>query len=347
MTTGHRRVTALGLAVVTVAVVTVAVLAAAMPVAVQAAPRAHISVVGPAATFPLTVAAGERFALASGHAMPVVEPTGTEAGIALFCAGEGGRHPDILAAVRRLTAAELGACAARGIGVSEILIGHQAVALAQNASAAPLSLTRRQLFLALAREVPVNGRLVANPYRLWSDIDFALPVKPIAVLGPPPGSARRDAFIELVMAPAAADLPALRHREAGAPRDDGVFVTLGEGEDESAVLAALAARPAAVGILSFNRLALDGEDLNAVALDGVAPSLVTIADGRYAAARPVYLYVKPAHAAVVPGLTNYLATLLDAAAGGPDGFLAARGLVPLAPAAAEAQRAAAQNLPPL
>ena len=320
-------------------------LAAALPAAAQGTPREHLSIVGPAAVFPLAVAAGERFALDTGRAMPVVEPTGSERGIALFCAGEGARHPDILGAVRRLMRADLAACTTNGVGVSELLIGYQAVALAQNPGPAPLSLTRRQLFLALAREMPIDGRLAANPYRLWSDIDFTLPVKPIAVLGPPPGTPLRDAFVELVMAPATAELPALSGGAEGALRDDGVFVAL--GEDEGAVLAELARRPEAIGIFSFNHLALRGEGFLSVPLDGVAPSLATIADGRYSAARPVHLYVKRAHAEMIPGFKDYLAILLGEAAGSSAGFLTARGLVPLPPAAAAAQRAAAHNLPPL
>jgi phosphate transport system substrate-binding protein len=276
--------------------------------------------------------------------MPVVEPVGMERGIALFCAGESARHPDIAASVRRLTRGDLGACAAKGIGISELLIGHQAAALAQNPGPAPLLLTRRQLFLALAREVPVNGRLVANPYRLWSDIDFALPVKPIAVLGPPPGSRLHDVFAELVMTPAAAGFPALRGRDSATLRDDGIFAAPG---DEATTLDDLRRRPDAVAIVGFNHLAQHGGDLLSVPLDGIAPGPATIADGSYPAARPVHLYVKRSHAEAVPGLKDYLGTLLDPAAVGPDGFLTARGLVPLAQAEAETQRAAARNLPPL
>ncbi|HMA15061.1 MAG TPA: substrate-binding domain-containing protein, partial [Kiloniellaceae bacterium] len=242
----------------------------------QETPRRHLSIVAPSALFPLLVAAGERFALDSSNEMPVVEPLGTETGIALLCAGEGARHPDIVASVRRLTRGDLGACAAKGIGISELLVGHQAVALAQNPGPAPLSLTARQLFLALAREVPVNGRLVANPYRLWSDIDFALPVKPIAVLGPPPGSRLHDSFAELVMARSATGFPALRGRDAGALRDDGVFVTPG---DEDASLDDLRRRADAIAIVGFNRLARQGAGLLPVPLDGIAPGPAAIADG--------------------------------------------------------------------
>jgi len=322
----------------------VALLLATTPASAQT-PREHLSIVAPPAVFALAEVAAERFAAAGAQAMPVVERLDAETSLRVFCAGEGARHPDVLASARRLTRGDLGACAAKGVAVSELLIGHQAVALAQNPGPAPLFLTRRQLFLALAREVPVNGRLAANPYRLWSDIDFALPVKPIAVVGPPPGSPLRDAFVELIMVPAAAEFPALRGREAGALRDDGLFTA--PEEDETAVRDALRQRPEAIGIFSYNHLALRGEGLLSVPLDGVAPSLATVADANYRAARPVYVYAKPRHATMVPGLEDYLAGLLGPAASGPEGFLTARGLVPLAPAAAEAQRAAARSLPPL
>ena len=320
-------------------------LAAGTPLAAQVGPRESISVVGPAAVFPLAVAAGERFAVKAEQEMPVVEPVGTEAGLALFCAGNGPRHPDVASAERRLGRAELAVCAHNGVGVSELLIGFQAVALAQNPGPAPLFLTRRQLFLALASEVPVDGGLVANPYRLWSDIDFALPVKPIEVLGPPPGSPLRDAFVALVMAPAAAEFPALRDRKAGALRTDGRFVELAEDEGDTG--RQLARRPDALGIFSFNHLAVHGGGLLSVPIEGVAPSLVSIADGSYGPARPLYLYVKRAHAEAVAGLKDYLDEFLGDAAAGPAGYLTARGLVPLLPAEAAAQRAAARSLPPL
>ncbi|MGF1592452.1 MAG: substrate-binding domain-containing protein [Kiloniellaceae bacterium] len=313
--------------------------------AAQVAPREPVRIVGPATVFALTVAAGERFALQSGREMPISEPLGTETGLALFCAGNGAQHPDILSAERRLGRADLAACTRNGVGVSELTIGFQAVALAQNPGAPPLSPTRRQVFLALAREVPLDGRLVANPYRLWSDIDFALPVAPIEVLVPPPGSPLRQQFTELVMEPAAAEFPALRGRAAGAFRTDGAAVEL--AADAETLRAELARRPQALAVIGFNELALAGGGLRAVPVDGVAPTAAGLADGSYRPARPIHLYVKRAHADAVPGLKDYLAEILGAVASGPGGYLTARGLVPLAPAAAEAQRAAARSLPPL
>lgn len=316
-----------------------------LPAAAQDSPREHLNIVGPAAAFPLLVTGAEHFAVDTGNAMPVVEPVGGAAAIELFCAGVGAGHPDIAASLRRLTRADLVTCAQNGVSVSEILIGYHAVALAQHPGPAPLSLTRRQLFLALARQVPVGGQLIPNPYRLWSDIDLVLPVRPIEVLGPPSGSPLHRTFLELVMVPAAAEAAGVRESEGGNLRQDGAYDEV--SEDEAMVQAELARRPQAVGLFTFNHLALRGDDLLSVPLDGVAPSPAAIADGLYPAARPVYLYVKRAHADAVPGLKDYLATLLGDAARGPGGFLTARGLVPLAPAAAAAQRAAAESLPPL
>jgi phosphate transport system substrate-binding protein len=322
-----------------------AVLPAAAPVSAQVEARTPISVVGPASVFPFAVAAGERFSLETGNEMPVVEPVGTDAGMALFCAGNGARHPDIVLAAGRLERRDFGACGRGGVSMSELRLGYQAVALAQNPGPAPLFLTRQQLFLALAREVPVNGRLVANPYRLWSDIDFALPVKPIEIFGPPPGSPLRDSLVALLMAPAAAQVPALRGRPVDAFRSDGVFVEL--AEDQAETRAQLLRRPDAIGLFGFNYLAANATGVHSVPIDGVPPSQASIADGSYALARPLQLYVKRAHATAIPGLRDYLAEMLSPAAGGAGGYLILRGLVPMPPAEAEAQRAAARSLPPL
>lgn len=324
-------------------------MAAPAPTAAQLAgqveARTPISVVGPASVFPFAVAAGEQFSLQTGNEMPVIEPVGTEAAIALFCAGNGARHPDILLAAGRLERRDLGACGSSGVGVSELRLGYQAVAMAQNPGPAPLFLTRQQLFLALAREVPVDGRLVANPYRLWSDIDFSLPVKPIEILGPPRGSPLRDNLVALLMAPAAAQFPSLRGRPADAFRSDGAFQEL--GEDQAETRARLVRRPDALGIFGFNYLAANAAGVHSVPIDGVAPSQASIADGSYGLARPLQLYVKRAHAAAIPGLKAYLDEILSPQALGAGGYLTARGLVPMPPAEVEAQRAAARSLPPL
>lgn len=330
----------------------VACLVAAGPAFAQVEAREPVRIVSSAAVFPLAVAASENFSLSSGKAMPIVARDGTERGLKFFCAGVGAEFFDIATVARRMTRAEFGTCSRNRVGVSEILFGYHGVALAQSLRNAPLALTRTQVFLALAKQVPINGKLVANPYKLWSDLDFALPVKPIEVFGPPRRSPLRDNFVELVMLPAAAEFAALRGLSsgemralAGTLRDDGAFVELGEGEAE--VAAKLASRPGALGIFGFNFLAGQRGGLQGVAIGGVAPSLVTIADGSYSPARALYLYVKPAHAGAIPGLRGYLAEIAGEAASGPGGYLTGRGLTPL-PAPGRAQLLeTASRLPPL
>ncbi|MEQ8355140.1 MAG: substrate-binding domain-containing protein [Kiloniellaceae bacterium] len=334
-------------------IVAIALFPAAQRAAAQLAPREPISVVGSEAVFPLAVAAAERFSVKLDRPMPVVERTGTARGFGLFCVDRGAQYPDVATAERRMTRAELGACSRKRIAVSEVKIGFQAVALAQAPSAVPLGLSRRQIFLALARQVPIDGRLVTNPYRLWSDIDFALPVTPIEFFGPPPTSPLWDSFIDLMMAAAANDFPELRGWTAeqrtvlaGALRDDGVFAML--GEDEDSVALEVARRPQALGIFSFNFVQADrGRRLRGVAVDGVVPSLPAIAEGSYAPARPLYLYVKPTHAAAIPGLKDYLAEIMSEAASGPGGYLVDRGLVPLPPGERAALADGAGGLTPL
>ncbi len=309
-------------------------LPAAVPAArAQADPREAVSVVSGTAAFPLAVAAAEQFSLKQTQAMPVVERLGSARAFQVFCAGQGPRFADAAVAERRMTQAELSACRRKNIAVNEAVIGHQAVVLGQLPGGAPVGLSLRQIFLALARQVPLEGRLVDNPYRLWSDIDFALPVAPIEVYGPPPGSPLRDAFVELVMEPAAAGLPELRGWTAeqratlaGALRADGVFSELSEDEAETAQR--LARKPGALGIFSFNFLERQGGRLNGLAVEGVNPRAAAIADGRYAPARPLYVYAKPGQAKDTPGLNGFLSEILGPAAAGPGGYLTVRGLVP-------------------
>lgn len=300
----------------------------------QSDPRTAVSVVAGDAAFPFAVAAAEQFSLKRNQAMPVVEKLGSATAFALLCAGQGPRFPDAAVAERRMTRAEAGTCRRQAIALNEAVLGHQAVALGRVSAAVPGALTLRQIYLALARQVPVDGQLVDNPYRLWSDIDFSLPVAPIEIYGPPPGSPLRDAFVELVMEPAAAGFaqlrgwtPEQRARQAGALRNDGVFTEL--SEDEAETLQRLVRRSGALGIFSFNFLAAQGARLGPLAVDGVAPGAAAIAEGRYAPSRPLYLYAKPAQARDTPGLDGFLAEIRSPAAAGPGGYLVARGLVPL------------------
>ena len=165
------------------------------------AARDQIRIVGSSTVYPFTTAVAEQFGKTSGMKTPVVESTGTGGGFKLFCAGVGEDSPDFTNASRAIKKGEFEDCAKNGVTeIVEIKIGFDGLSLAQSKAAPDLNLTKQQIFLALAKEVPdKDGKLVANPYKMWSDIDPSLPAEKIEVLGPPPTSGTRDSFVELVM----------------------------------------------------------------------------------------------------------------------------------------------------
>lgn len=318
----------------------------------MAGERQRLHVVSPTAVFPLAVAVSEVFSQRTDFVTPVVERSEADRGFALFCEGIGPEHPDIAAATRRMTRAEYEACRRRGITVSELKLGHQAVVLAKARRGAPLALTSRQVFLALARQVSINGQLTDNPYKLWSDIDFSLPVKAIQVYGPPAISAARSAFGEMAMVPAASAFPGLRSLSGDALsafgqslRADGGFTEMAAMEE--AGLQTLQARPDALGLFGFTVLRQNAALLQGVAIDGVAPGAESIAAGSYPLARPVYAYVKRENLGVIPGLHDYAKELTGDAAAGTGGYLVRRGLVPLPPPERAILTDAAARLPAL
>lgn len=317
----------------------------------QVAERTHILVSGSSTVYPFTKAVAERFHAANAQfPAPIVESTGTSAGFAAFCAGVGGRNPDIVNASRRIRADELASCRSHGVAnVTELQIGMDGVAFVQSPAAPPIRLTRREVYEALA----------ANPYgrpntkRKWREVNPALPDIPILVYGPPEGDGTRDSFVEMVMIPGCesnAEMRALRasdearfDRICTAIRADGAYAASGEDDERTATQ--LIVNPGAIGIFGYSYLAGEGERLRGITLDGVAPSAETITSGRYGAARPLFVYVKADQADRVAGLRPFLAEYARAIGAG--GYLAQHGLVP-APDAVQAQTAlAASSLTPL
>ena len=298
-------------------------------------PRDGVRIVGSSTMFAFAATVAEALGRATPYKAPVIEATGTGGGFKMFCAGVGLGTPDLVTASRLMTADEEALCKANNvekIGFHEI--GFDGVAVVQSRQASALSLTRRQLWLALAKTVPVGGKLVANPYTRWSEINPDLPDRPIRVYGPPPTSGTRDVFARVVMEGGCSAFRVIRNLPEDKRwdvcehmREDGVFVEA--GEDDDLVVRRMAGDREANGIIGYNALRRHAHLLQGVALEGVVPSEETIAGGDYPVSRGLYLYVKMAHEGVVPGLTAYLREFTSPAAIGEDGYLVGRGLVPL------------------
>ena len=334
------------------AIAAAAVLALTASVALTDAAEARdqIRIVGSSTVFPFATVVAEEFGKTTDNKTPVVESTGSGGGLKLFCAGVGVAHPDITNASRRIKPSEVERCAGNGVtDITEVKIGYDGIVLANSKATEPFSITLQQLFLALAKDVPSDGGMVPNPNQTWSDVDPSLPAVEIEVLGPPPTSGTRDAFVELAMEGGCKtfpDIEALKKEDKKAYkatchsiREDGAFVEA--GENDNLIVQKLEANPSALGIFGYSFLEQNLDKVQGSTIDGVEPDFNTISDGSYPVSRSMYFYVKKAHVGVIPGIEEFVATFTDEDAWGPYGYLADKGLIPLPDADREAMRSQA------
>lgn len=315
--------------------------------------RDYISIVGSSTVYPFATVVAEQFGKTTHYKTPKIESTGSGGGLKLFCAGVGVEHPDITNASRRIKKSEYEKCLANGVTeIVEVKIGYDGIVLANSNKAKPMKLTRKDIFLALAKNVPDpkgRERVVPNPYRTWKDVNRSLPDIKIEVLGPPPTSGTRDAFVELVMEEAAESYPWIKTKDkkafraiADAIREDGAYIEA--GENDNLIVQKLDANPNAVGIFGFSFLDQNTDKIQGSFVDGVQPTFEAIASGEYPVSRPLFFYVKKAHIGVIPGMEGYLAEFTSEKAWGPDGYLADKGLIPMPDAERTKYRADVKKL---
>jgi phosphate transport system substrate-binding protein len=320
--------------------------------------RDYVYVVGSSTVYPFATVVAERFGRGTEFKTPKIESTGSGGGLKLFCDGVGVDYPDVANSSRAIKSSEVETCAANGVTeIIEVKIGYDGIVFANSISSPTVALTREQIFLALAKQVPgdTDGELVDNPYQKWSDIDPNLPDARIEVLGPPPTSGTRDAFVELAMEGGCKATPwvaALKKSDKNryktichTIREDGAFVEA--GENDNLIVQKLQANPAAFGIFGFSFLDQNMEKVKGALVDGVAPSFDAIADGAYPVSRPLFFYVKKAHVDVIPGLRGFLREFTSERAWGEEGYLSDRGLIPMPDEERSQVAAAVRDLTPL
>ncbi|MFA7430828.1 MAG: substrate-binding domain-containing protein [Rhodospirillaceae bacterium] len=299
--------------------------------------RDSIRVVGSSSMYKMAATTAERFGRGREFRSPVVESTGTGGGFKLFCGGVGFNTPDLVVASRRMTADERALCQANAVGrVAALPLGTGGVVVVHGGSpdGEAFAFTRRDLWLALAERVPVDGTMVANPYTRWQQIAPHLPNLPIVVYGPPPTSGTYDSLAGMVLEPGCSEHPeVMRLLPSDALltfcrklREDGAYVDA--GEDDDALARRVAANRRALGIVGFH-VVEEIQGLEAAPVEGVMPTFSTITDGTYPLVRRLFLYVKTAHVGQVPGLAEFARAMVSNVAIGPDGYLTDIGLVPL------------------
>lgn len=317
--------------------------------------RDEIRIVGSSTVFPFVAAAAEAFGRGTEFKTPIVESTGTGGGFKIFCEGVGDNTPDFSNASRPIKASEIALCAEAGVTeITELKIGYDGIVLANAKDSVEYDLTKEQIFLALGREVPKDGKLVENFYEKWNEIDPSLPDVNIAVYGPPPTSGTRDAFVEIVMEQACEHFPEfevaytdkkVRAGNCKQLREDGAFIEA--GENDNIIVQKLTTNPEAIGLFGFSFLEQNSALVKGNKVGGISPTFENIASGEYGIARSLYVYAKNAHAETIPGLREFAVELTSDDAVGMDGYLIYKGLIPLPGEAHVAVKETAKELKPL
>lgn len=303
--------------------------------------RDYISIVGSSTVYPFATVVAEQFGKTTEYKTPKIESTGSGGGLKLFCAGVGVQHPDITNASRRIKKSECEMCAENGVNdIVEVKIGYDGIVLANSRKTEAFKLSRKDIFLALAASVPNpdgTETLVDNPYKTWKDVNPSLPATKIEVLGPPPTSGTRDAFVELAMEGGAkkfAWISAIKKQDkkkyksiCHTVREDGAYIEA--GENDNLIVQKLDANPNALGIFGFSFLDQNTDKIQGSFVDGIQPTFEAIADGKYPVSRPLFFYVKKAHVDVIPGMKGYLNEFTSEKAWGVDGYLSEKGMIPM------------------
>ena len=335
-------------------------LCAVSALALFAAPafaRDQIRIVGSGTVYPFTTTVAEAFGKASGKKTPVVEANGSGPGIKMFCSGAGDDTADFVDASRAMKKSELEDCNKNGVKeVAQLTIGYDGLALANAKGGPAMSLTKQQIFMAMAKQVPdKDGKLVDNPYKMWSDIDPALPKVKIVILSHPATSGTRSSIEDLILKPGATSLPSLKDlSEKDAKAFDAVFKTLRTdggfveaGENDNAIVQKLAADPNTFALFGYSNVSLNGGKVQAAKVEGEAPSVEGVQTGKYKLSRPLFVYVKKDHMAAMPDMAAFVAEYMSAKAIGSDGYLADKGLIPLPAAEFKAQVDAVKEMKPI
>jgi len=313
----------------------------AIAISASAASRDYISIVGSSTVYPFATVVAEKYGKSTKFKTPKIESTGSGGGMKLFCAGIGVEHPDITNASRRIKTSEFEKCQKNGVKeIVEVKIGYDGIAIANSKKSKKMALTLKDLFLALAKQIPDpkgGEKFIPNPYKKWSEVNSSLPAIAIEVIGPPPTSGTRDAFAELAMEGGCKTfgwIKAMKKVDKRAYkiachtiREDGAYIEA--GENDNLIVQKLETNPKALGVFGFSFLDQNHDKVQGSTIDGIDVKFETISDGSYPISRPLYFYVKKAHIGSIPGIKEFLAEFTSKKAWGEDGYLADRGLIPM------------------
>ncbi|MDI7863649.1 substrate-binding domain-containing protein [Rhizobiaceae bacterium n13] len=299
-----------------------------------ASARDQIQIAGSSTVLPYASIVAEAFGENTDFPTPVVESGGSGAGRKKLCEGVGENTIDIANSSSRIKQSDIDNCAANGVkDIQEVRIGYDGIVFASDISGPEFAFTPADWHNALAAKVLKDGKLVDNPYKAWNEIRADLPAQPILAFIPGTKHGTREVFDEKVLVAGCEEngtAEAIKaaggeEKECMALRTDGVSVDI-DG-DYTETLARVDANKHGIGVFGLSFYQNNTDKLRVGTMGGIVPSVETIASGEYPVSRPLYFYVKNAHLDVIPGLQEYVEFFVSDEMAGPDGPLAAYGLV--------------------
>lgn len=314
----------------------VAVLAGSTGVALA---RDNVQIAGSSTVLPYATIVAEAFGENFEFPTPVVEGGGSGAGRKKMCEGVGENTIDIANSSSRISKSDIELCTANGVtDIMEVRIGYDGIVFASKVDGPEFAFTPAHWYNALAAQVMKDGALVANPNKAWNEVDAALPAQDILAFIPGTKHGTREVFDTKVIVAGCEETGAFEAFKAAAGGDedaaeeqcmalrtDGVSVDI-DG-DYTETLARLDANPTAIGVFGLSFYQNNTDKLRVATMSGVVPAVDSIASGEYPVSRPLYFYVKKQHIGVIPGLKEYIEFFVSDDMAGPDGPLAAYGLV--------------------
>lgn len=318
--------------------ITVSTLAITALSATAAAARDNVQVAGSSTVLPYASIVAEVFGENSDFPTPVVESGGSSAGLKRFCEGVGENTIDIANASRAIRSSEIEECAANGVtDIVEVRIGYDGIVFASDINGNSFAFTPSDWFTALAAELPVDGAMVANPNTSWSDVNGDFADQPIMAFIPGTKHGTREVFEEKVLLQGCEDTGAMAAMmDAGMSEDDAEGACMAVRADGLSVdidgdytetLARIEADNNGIGVFGLSFYENNTDKLQVATMSGVVPSTESISTGEYPVSRPLYFYIKAAHIGVIPGLQEFAGFFVADELAGPDGPLAAYGLV--------------------
>ncbi|MDP2739140.1 MAG: substrate-binding domain-containing protein [Pseudorhodobacter sp.] len=317
----------------------VSALAIAAATVTAADARDNIQTAGSSTVLPYATIVAQAFGENFDFSTPVVESGGSGAGRKKLCEGVGENTIDIANSSSRIKQSDIDNCATNGVTeIMEVRFGYDGIVFASDIAGPEFAFTPSDWFNALAAQVVKDGALVANPNKTWADVNAALPTQDILAFIPGTKHGTREVFDEKVIIQGCKDtgtLEALTAANGGdekagekacmALRTDGVSTDI-DG-DYTETLARIAANKTAIGVFGLSFYNNNTDKLRVGTMSGVVPSTESIASGTYPVSRPLFFYVKKAHLGVIPGLQEYIDFFVSDDMAGPNGPLAAYGLV--------------------